>query len=100
MQKEDCELCKSIDKFLLERHHIWSKSLGGPDKDWNLVDLCVRCHKLTHHGLVVIEGWFGSTQGRVLLWRRYDKESLSGLPDPEVWLYKNAKIYEIIKRSV
>jgi hypothetical protein len=99
MEKINCEICKSDEKFLLERHHINSKSLDGPDTDWNLVDLCVRCHRLVHNGLIVIEGWFGSTQGRVLLWRKFDKESISGLPDPKIWLYKNAKIYELNKTS-
>lgn len=97
MEKINCELCKSDDKYLLERHHIHSKSLGGCDKPYNLVDLCPRDHKLVHNGLIIIEGWFGSTTGRVLLWRRFDAESISGLPDPEVWLYKNAKIYELKK---
>lgn len=94
-----CQLCKENKKLLLENHHINSKTYNGGNSDWNLVNLCLVCHKLIHHGLVIIEGWFGSTKGRILLWRKYDSESISGLPDPKVWLFKNAKINELLKEK-
>ena len=82
-----CEICK--DNFpVKERHHIHSRSLGGSDKKCNICDLCPNCHALVHAGEIVIEGKFGSTEGIILIWRKKEDQSITGLPDPPVFIFK------------
>lgn len=40
-----CFLCSSNAQH---RHHIKSKGSGGPDDDWNMMELCAHCHSHIH----------------------------------------------------
>lgn len=32
----------------LDVHHLWRRSQGGPDEDWNLLTVCRPCHATIH----------------------------------------------------
>lgn len=93
----ECEICGEKLECLLDKHHIHSKSLGGANNKSNIANLCARCHKLVHNGLVIIEGRFDTTSGNKVVWRKYNENSITELPDPKVWLLPNAAIYRIKK---
>jgi hypothetical protein len=40
-----CVVCGSWE---FDRHHVKSKGSGGPDEDWNLVNLCREHHGEIH----------------------------------------------------
>jgi len=86
MKKINCDICNNI---LVEpdKHHIWSKSLGGPNALWNICNICPNCHKKVHLGKLIIEGWFKSTKGRVLIWRSRGEESITNIKEHPVYLY-------------
>lgn len=42
-----CAICEEKSKRL-EMHHIKPRSMGGPDKEENLILLCPACHKDVH----------------------------------------------------
>lgn len=89
---KNCLICEKEN--LLEKHHIQSKCYNGTNDSSNISKICVSCHKLIHYGLIIIEGWFASTGGIILIWRKLKEESITGLEDPKVWLYKNHKIIQ------
>jgi hypothetical protein len=91
----ECEICNEKMECLLEKHHIHSKSLGGSDKKYNIANICSRCHKLVHNGLVIIEGRFDTTSGNKVVWRKYNEENITGIKEPNVWLLPNAAIHRI-----
>jgi 5-methylcytosine-specific restriction endonuclease McrA len=53
-----CEVCTSP----AESHHIVSRGAGGPDEDWNVLNLCRKCHSEVH-----VNGWlaFGKAHPRL-----------------------------------
>ena len=87
---EICEICEKTTEFIKE-HHIHSKSLGGSNDPGNIANICSECHDKVHYGLIIIEGRFGSMDGNVLIWRKFNEPSFSELPDPPVWLKPNSK---------
>ena len=83
-----CEICEgefeSVDK-----HHIQSKSKGGTNNKSNIAYVCANHHRMIHLGLIVLEGRFDSVpKGEVLVWRKYTAESITGVPDPDVYIIK------------
>ena len=72
---QTCEICGSRDK--LETHHIVPQSLADEKKrispgrhmneKGNLVCLCDGCHTKHHRGLLDIQGWIQTTDGRKML---------------------------------
>ena len=40
----------------LHRHHIWFRSKGGPDFDWNLTSVCEDHHRAIHRGEIRVSG--------------------------------------------
>jgi len=63
----------------IHRHHIVPKTLNGSDKEYNKIYVCPNCHTRIYvpgvkHGIhsiktnesIIINGWLGSTNGRVL----------------------------------
>jgi len=81
-----CEICKKEFPYL-DTHHIHSTSLGGSNKSFNKCDICPNCHALVHNGEIIIEGKYSSTAGKYLIWRERNDPSITGLPDPPVFLY-------------
>jgi 5-methylcytosine-specific restriction endonuclease McrA len=43
-----CQRCGTAKQ--LEVHHLQFRSAGGSDCEENLITLCARCHRKTHHG--------------------------------------------------
>lgn len=41
-----CQACHSSS--LVECHHIVTRARQGPDLEWNLMPLCVYCHRYWH----------------------------------------------------
>lgn len=83
----NCNICN--EKVNLDNHHIQSSCYGGPNVNWNKCKICPNCHRKTHTGLIIIEGWFASTskKGRILIHRKKNELSITGGNDPKVWLY-------------
>jgi len=80
-----CSICGEVIK--LDKHHIWSLSLGGPNKLWNVCYICPNCHRKIHTGNLIVEGWFFTLAGRTLLYRNKNEVSVSGKKDYPVWIY-------------
>jgi len=80
-----CEIC-NLDFPAKEKHHIHSRSLGGTEDKSNKCFLCPNCHTLVHIGDIIIEGRFSSTAGPILIWRKKGEPSITGLPDPPVFI--------------
>ena len=54
----------------LDKHHINGRDVKNCESSWNVVYVSPNIHRQIHEGEIVIEGWFSSTEGRVLLWHR------------------------------
>ena len=78
----------------LDTHHIHSLSKGGMDIPANKAPLCPNCHRLIHSGVIILEGRFASTKGNILIWRYQGQPSVTGMPDPPVFLYTDLKKME------
>jgi len=92
---EICEICKKQTNFIKE-HHIESKTYGGGNNESNKAYICSECHDKVHCGVIIIEGRFGSMNGQILIFRNFGEESVTGLPDPKVWLRPDSE--KIIQR--
>ena len=88
--KQQCEICDYSMK-ILDKHHIHSISKGGKNDPANKCRLCPNCHRLVHTGIIVLEGRFASTKGNILVWRYKGQPSVTGVPDPPVFLYSELK---------
>jgi len=88
--KYPCEICDYRMKYL-DKHHIHSLSKGGMDIPANRTKICPNCHRLVHSGVIILEGRFSSTKGNILVWRYKGQPSITGLPDPPVFLYSDLK---------
>lgn len=84
-KKANCEICKKPFEFL-DKHHIHSLSLGGYNSSWNIAHICCNCHRLTHKGKVILEGRFITSDGERLVWRLFNKPSITGVDDPPVYI--------------
>jgi len=84
-----CELCdyKTKNRNNIEIHHIVPKELNGSNKKSNKVYVCGTCHSKIYvngsksgaHSIkntssIVINGWFYSTTGAMLLIEKDGKE--------------------------
>ena len=79
-----CAICQNNAHH---KHHIISKSKGGKNDKWNLVEVCGSCHAEIHQGNIIVEGKFMTTNGLELVWHKKGEESLTG-SSPEVFLIK------------
>jgi len=89
MIPEKCEIRECNELINIDNHHIHSLSKGGKDKKWNKCKLCPNCHRKVHMGEIIIEGRFQTTNGNMIVYRNKNEKSITGLPDPPVWLYNN-----------
>lgn len=79
-----CEICEN--KMILEEHHIRGRKIPNHNHPSNLCYLCPNCHSQCHYGLIIIEDWVSSSNGKELLWHKKEEESFTG---------KEAKTYLI-----
>lgn len=70
-----CEICGSRAKH---KHHLQSKSLGGSNKPYNIVHLCLEHHDEVHRGNIILEGKFLTTNGYTLIYHNSDEKSITG----------------------
>lgn len=73
---QECEICNL--ETPLQEHHIRGREIPNCNKEWNISWICPTCHDRVHIGLVVIEGWFNTTNGRMLLWHNKGEPSITG----------------------
>lgn len=71
-----CPICK--EKHILVEHHINGREILNANQPFNIANICSNCHNEVHHGKIVIEGWFSTSNGRELLWHYSNELSLSG----------------------
>jgi len=71
-----CDICH--DKRILEIHHIRGRKIPNYDHPSNCCYLCPNCHDDIHHGLIVIEDWVSSSNGKELIWHSVDETSFTG----------------------
>ena len=71
-----CEICGK--RRPLVSHHINGRDVPRADEHWNLVNLCSNCHEDVHNdGMIIIEGWMRTTEGRTLFWRRKGEDPVA-----------------------
>ena len=61
-----CPICKH--QRILVEHHIAGKDIPNPNHKDNVCNICDNCHRDIHNGLIIIDGWYQTTNGRELLW--------------------------------
>jgi hypothetical protein len=71
-----CNICKN--ESILVTHHINGKNIQNANKEWNLAAICDNCHRGTHEGQIIIEGWFYTTKGMELFWHYAGEPSKTG----------------------
>jgi hypothetical protein len=71
-----CDICKTQD--FLEIHHIKGRNILNYNHYSNKTNICSSCHTKVHRGLIIIEGWFKTTNGLELLWHTKEEPSFSG----------------------
>lgn len=74
----------------LVEHHINGRDIKGAEEDWNKVWVSPNVHDKIHDGSIIIEGWYSTSDGRTLIWRCKDQESITGTSSTPP-IYKNGK---------
>jgi hypothetical protein len=46
--------CRHCKDRIVHPHHVIYKSQGGVDELWNLLSLCLQCHRAAHDGHLLI----------------------------------------------
>ena len=64
--KKKCTLCDVQDVELLEYHRIKYGKDGGTYNYNNTFLVCSNCHTKIHKDKIFIDGWYESTNGRVV----------------------------------
>jgi len=64
--KAFCEVCKN--KGILTEHHIEGKDIPNPNHSSNLCNICPNCHTNIHFGIIQIEKWVQTSNGKELIW--------------------------------
>lgn len=76
-----CEICEKPN--VLEIHHLRGRDVPNPHKPWNVVVICANCHSdihlpYGHQNKIVVEGWFETSRGKNLIWRKESEPSITG----------------------
>jgi hypothetical protein len=71
MARSGSSICPICDKKRpLVEHHIHGRNILNHTASWNRAYICATCHDETHLGMIIIEGWVSTTDGKILAWRR------------------------------
>jgi len=70
-----CDICG--EKNILVVHHISGRKIPFYNSPSNKSNICPNCHIKVHEGLIIIEGWAKSTNGKILLWHYYKDNPIS-----------------------
>lgn len=73
----ECPICLLTTKLC--RHHINGRDIPRAEDSSNIAWVCPNCHDAIHEGDVIIEGWFMTTDGRELIWRRREDDAITGM---------------------
>ena len=74
--KATCPICNNHE--ILSEHHLEGRDIPQPNHPSNIANLCSNCHRKIHEGIIIIEGWFNTTNGLELLWHSKKEESFTG----------------------
>ena len=74
--KSKCQICNEIAP--LQEHHLRGRKIVDPNHPSNLCNICPTCHVKVHEGMIVLEGFFQTTNGLELLWHKDEGENLTG----------------------
>lgn len=74
--EEPCTICKR--KTPLEEHHLRGRDIPNANAKNNIVWICPTCHSEIHTGLIIVEGWLSTSNGRELFWHKKGEESITG----------------------
>jgi hypothetical protein len=66
----ECDICHK--PLLLEEHHINGRNIPDFNQEFNKCNICPLCHYKVHLKILIIEQWFMSSDGRILLWHKKD----------------------------
>jgi uncharacterized protein YlaI len=66
--KRECNICESPE--YLEEHHINGRKIHDFDADWNKCYICPNCHNKVHRNLIIIDGWYQTTDGYKLFFTK------------------------------
>lgn len=61
-----CSICHTPE-YLVE-HHINGRKIPDFDAEWNKCYICPNCHNKIHRGLITIDGWVMTSEGRKLFY--------------------------------
>ena len=70
-----CDICHQ--QHFLTEHHIRGRKIPRYYHESNLAHICENCHREVHEGVIVIEGWFKTTDGPELIYHKTDQEALT-----------------------
>ena len=70
-----CEICKQ--KQVLVQHHIRGREIPQANHPSNLANICSNCHVSVHHGDIIIEKKFQTTNGLLLIWHYKHEQSVT-----------------------
>lgn len=71
-----CPICN--EKTILVEHHIKGREIHNSEHPSNKVNICSNCHRLIHEGIIIIEGWFSTSNGIKLFWHKKGEKSFTG----------------------
>lgn len=66
-----CPICERVCPLV--EHHINGRDIPRANEPANIAWICPTCHDSIHSDMpsrIIIEGWFKTTKGRELIWRR------------------------------
>ena len=67
----------------LVKHHIYGREVKGFDRKSHTCWICATCHDRLHKekgekSRIVLEGWYSTTGGRLLVWHNEGEPSITG----------------------
>jgi len=62
-----CRICGESDYAVLDIHRLLTGSQGGRYTKYNSVSCCANCHRRVHDGQIILDRYFHSTGGKMLL---------------------------------
>jgi hypothetical protein len=71
-----CDVCG--EECILVQHHIRGRKIINANAAWNIANICPNCHAKIHNGIIILENWVQTTNGKELIWHYYKDESITG----------------------
>ena len=62
----------------LQEHHIHGRKGPNANRKDNVMMICPNCHTNIHTGNILVEGWFMTSEGRMLIWRKRGDLPITG----------------------